>query len=149
MLCHNVHKFMALLQRLQHPRQFGIAVEQSTVTQNIAKIDKCGFYTLYEMFLAFVQSSVAVSPHCLHYTQKSEFVQSRKEFVATLLFVQARGVVVIIGQTFTGVVGDFGLGIIEQRGKVVIGSAFSSSLIVNKINFVVAEHHVARLEIPI
>ena len=61
----------------------------------------------------------------------------------------AEAVEIVVEQFLAQLRRQIGLAIVEQRSDVVLQRAFAAALVVEKIRLPAAQHHIARLKIPI
>ena len=122
---------------------------QADVVEEPAKIFQGVGNTLEEMGFAFVEAAEAVSAEGLHDADENVGVVILEEGFAIELDETGEAVEIVIEKLLAKFGGQVGFGVVEERGDVVLQSAFAAALIVDKKRIAVAEHDVAGLEVAV
>src|SRR5580693_2440747 len=101
------------------------------------------------MGFAFVEAAEAVSAEGLHDADENVGVVILEEGFAIELDETGEAVEIVIEKLLAKFGGQVGFGVVEERGDVVLQSAFAAALIVDKKRIAVAEHDVAGLEVAV
>src|SRR5882724_1799798 len=104
---------------------------------------------LQKMCSAFVKSAKAVRPQGLQNTHINIGIVVPEKRLAFDLDVRAERVEIMVEQLLTNFWRQVSLGIIQKGCDVILQSALAATLIVHKKGRTVAQHHVARLKIPV
>jgi hypothetical protein len=104
---------------------------------------------LEEMGSAFIEAAKAVSAEGLHDSNINVGVVILEESFAIELDEAGEAVEKVIEELLAEFGRQVGLGVVEERGDVVLESAFATALIVDEKGIAIAEHDVAGLEVAI
>jgi hypothetical protein len=104
---------------------------------------------LEEMGFAFIEAAKAVSAEGLHDSNINVGVVILEESFAIELDETGEAVEKVIEELLAEFGRQVGLGVVEERGDVVLESAFATALIVDEKGIAIAEHDVAGLEVAI
>ena len=101
------------------------------------------------MRLAFVEAAKAVSTEGLHDADVDVGVVMLEEGFAVDVDVMGERIEIVIEELLAEFGWEIGLGVVEERGDVVLEGAFAAALVIDEIGLAVAEHDVAGLEVAI
>ena len=99
--------------------------------------------------LAFVEAAKAVSTEGLHDADVDVGVVMLEEGFAVDVDVMGERIEIVIEELLAEFGWEIGLGVVEERGDVVLEGAFAAALVIDEIGLAVAEHDVAGLEVAI
>ena len=134
---------------LEGAEQCGKFDGQLDVVEQPAEILESVGDALQEMNFTFVEAAKTVGPEGLHDANVDVSVVIAEKNFAIELDVVFEGVEIVIEELRANSRGKIGFGVIEERGDVILQSAFAAALIVDKIRLAVFEHDVAGLEIAV
>src|SRR5262249_8205736 len=126
----------------QGDRQLGVAEEPVQILERERD-------ALQEMRLAFVEASETVSAESLHDAHVDVSVVVAHEDGALEFDEIAEAIDVEVEELLAQFGREIGLGVVEERGDVVLQRAFSAALVIEEEGIRVAQHDVARLKIAI
>src|SRR5882672_1701290 len=106
-------------------------------------------HALQKMSLALIKAAKAVSAQCLHDANVNIGVVVAQEDFAVYLDKAGEAVEIVTEELLTELGREVGLGIVQERGDVVLQSTFASALIVDKKGIAVAQQDVAGLEVAV
>src|SRR5882672_7838031 len=106
-------------------------------------------HALQKMSLALIKAAKAVSAQCLQDANVNIGVVVPQEDFAVYLDKAGKPVEIVIEELLTELGREVGLGIVQERGDVVLQSAFASALIIHKKGIAVAQQDVAGLEVAV
>src|SRR6267143_5640344 len=106
-------------------------------------------HALQKMSLALIEAAKAVSAQCLQDADVNIGVVVPHEGLAIYLDKAGKAVQIVIEELLTELGRQVGLGIVQERGDVVLQSAFAAALIIHKKGMAVAQQDVAGLEVAI
>src|SRR5882672_2245282 len=106
-------------------------------------------HALQKMGLALIKAAKAVSAQCLHDADVNIGIVVAQENVAVQLDEARKPVEIVIEELLTELGWEIGLGVVQERGDVVLQSAFAAALIVHKKGIAVAQQDVAGLEVAV
>src|SRR5262249_21766485 len=101
---------------------------------------------LQKMRFAFIETAETVGAQGLHNAHVNVGIVMLHEGRAIKLNKLADSVEVMIKQLLAQSWLKIGLGIVQQRGNVILQRAFASALVIQKERAAVAQHHVAGLK---
>src|ERR1700719_438910 len=101
------------------------------------------------MSFAFVEAAKPVGAQGLHDADVNVGVKMLHECRAVQLDETGEPVEIVVEQLLAEFGGQVSLGIIQERGDVVLQSAFAAALIVDKKGIAVAQQDVAGLEVAV
>src|SRR6266850_2940548 len=106
-------------------------------------------HALEEMGFAFVEAAKTVRAEGLHDADIHVGVIVAQESFAVELDKAGKSVEIVIEKLLTELGRQVGLGIVQERGDVVLQSALASALIIHKKGIAVAQQDVAGLEVAV
>ena len=101
------------------------------------------------MGFAFVEAAETVSAECLENANVNVGIEKGHEFSAIEIDVAGEFVEIVIEELLPKFGWKIGFGVVEERGDIVLKSAFAATLIVDEIRLAIAEHDVAGLKVAI
>src|SRR5215467_6110481 len=101
------------------------------------------------MHFAFEEAAIPISAERLHDADVNVSVVIAKESLAVQVDERCECVEIVVEELLAQPGWKVGLGVKEKRSNIVLQSAFTPALVVNKIRHTVAQHDVARLKITI
>jgi len=104
---------------------------------------------LEEVDFAFEEAAKAVSAERLHDANVDVGIKMLKEGGAVEREEAGEAVEIVIEELLAEFGGEIGFGIVEERGDVILESAFAAALVVDEKGIAIAEHDVAGLEVAI
>src|SRR6266446_5980816 len=104
---------------------------------------------LEEMGFAFVKAAKTVGAEGLHDADVHVSVVVAQESVTVYLDKAGKPVEIVIEELLAELGREVGLGIVQERGDVVLQSAFTPALIVDKKRIAAAQQDVAGLEVAV
>src|SRR6266481_493877 len=106
-------------------------------------------HALQKMSLVLIETAKAVSPQCLQDADINIGVVVPQKDFAVYLDKAGKTVEIVIEELLTELGRQVGLGIVQERGDVVLQSAFAAALIIHKKGIAVAQQDVAGLEVAV
>ncbi len=98
---------------------------------------------------AFVEAAKAVGTEGLHDADVHVGVVVAQEGFAVELDEAGKPVQIMIEELLAEIGGQVGFGVVEERGNVVLESAFAATLVIDEIGIAVAKHDIAGLEVAV
>src|SRR5262249_22304827 len=102
-----------------------------------------------EMDFTLVESTEAVGAQRLHDADVDVGVVVLHEDFALDVKKAGQRIEVVVEQLLPQIRGKIRLGVVQERGDIVLQSAFASALVIDKIRLAVAQHDIARLKVAI
>src|SRR6266850_6169284 len=106
-------------------------------------------HALQKMSLPLIKAAKAVSAQCLQDADVNVGIVVAQEGFAVQLDEAGKPVEIVIEELLTELGRQVGLGVVQERGDVVLQSALASALIIHKKGIAVAQQDVAGLEVAV
>src|SRR5882724_7311520 len=106
-------------------------------------------HALEEMGFALIKAAKTVGAQCLQDADVNIGIVVPQESFAVYLDKAGKAVEIVIEELLTELGRQVGLGIVQERGDVVLQSTFASALIIHKKGIAVAQQDVAGLEVAV
>src|SRR5882724_3581478 len=106
-------------------------------------------HALQKMSLALIETAKTVGAQCLQDADVNIGVVVPQESFAVYLDKAGKAVEIVIEELLTELGRQVSLGIVQERGDVVLQSAFPAALIIHKKRIAVAQQDVAGLEVAV
>ncbi len=129
-------------QRRQRDGQLGVVKQPAQVVQRVR-------HALQKMGFALVKAAKAIRAQRLHDADVNVGIVVLHERAALKLNESGQPLEIMIEQLLAQLRRQIGLGVVQERSDVVLQRALAAALIVQEKRLAVAQHDVARLEIPI
>src|SRR5712664_4235151 len=136
------HALEGVHQRRKGDREPDVVKEPAEVFQGVGD-------ALEKMSFAFIEAAKAVSAQCLQDADVNVGIVVAQEGFAVQLDEARKPVEIVIEELLTELGWEIGLGVVQERGDVVLQSAFAAALIVHKKGIAVAQQDVAGLEVAV
>src|SRR6267142_4851126 len=104
---------------------------------------------LQKMSLALIKAAKTIGAKRLQDADVNVGIVVAQEGVAVYLDKAGKAVEIVIEELLTELGGQVGFGIVQERGDVVLQSAFAAALIVDKKGIAIAQQDVAGLEVAV
>src|ERR1700722_19217229 len=122
---------------------------QRHIVEQPAQILECVGHTLQKMRFALVKTAKPVGSQSLQNAHINVRVEIMQKSFALDRDEVAESLDVKIKQLLAQLRGQIGLGIVQKGSNVILQRPFASALIIEKKRLTIAQHDVARLEIPV
>jgi hypothetical protein len=136
------HAFEGAEESGEFNRELGVVEKPAKIFQGVGD-------ALEEVGFAFVEAAETVGAESLEDSNVNVGVEMLHEGGAIEIDVASEFIEIVIEKLLTKLGREIGLGVVEERGDVVLESALAAALIVNEEGLAVTEHDVAGLKIAV